>query len=198
METFLIASNNPKKLKELSRILSPLNICAKTALQAGFTLPEVAETGATFAQNAKLKAQSAYNLTGMPSVADDSGLVVDALNGQPGIYSARYAGEKATDAQNMEKLLKELVKLPMEQRTARFVCSVCCILHDQTVLEVSGECKGHIAFAPVGNGGFGYDPIFLIKDGRSFAQLSASEKDAIIHRGNALRKLEEALKKYYK
>lgn len=198
METFLIASNNPKKLKELSRILSPLNICAKTALQAGFVLPEVAETGTTFAQNARLKAQSAYDLTGMPSVADDSGLVVDALDGRPGIYSARYAGEKATDIHNMEKLLQELVKVPMERRTARFVCAVCCILHDQTVLEVSGECKGHIAFSPVGNGGFGYDPVFLIKDGRSFAQLSASEKDAISHRGKALQKLEEALKKYYK
>ena len=126
MQTFIIATHNQKKLAELERILLPLGICAKTAEQAGFTLKEVEETGATFEQNARLKAEAAMRQTGLPAVADDSGLVVDALSGAPGVYSARYAGENATDEQRNQKLLHALEGVPEPERTARFVSVVCC------------------------------------------------------------------------
>ena len=197
METFIIASNNPKKIKEMERILNPLGITAKTAKQAGFTLGEVEETGTTFQENARLKARAAFESTGMPSVADDSGLMVDAIGGRPGVYSARYGGEGASDLDKIHKLLGELSDVPIEKRTASFASAICCILQDGTMLEVFGTCSGKIAFAPLGEGGFGYDPVFLVDGGRSYAQLSAEEKDAISHRGNALRALKAELEKYY-
>lgn len=197
METFIIASNNPKKIKELERILNPLGITAKTAKQAGFTLDEVEETGTTFQENARLKALAAFKSTGMPSVADDSGLMVDALGGRPGVYSARYGGEGASDLDKIHKLLGELKDVPMEKRTASFASAICCILQDGTMLEVFGTCGGKIAFEPFGEGGFGYDPVFLVDSGKSYARLSAEEKDAVSHRGNALRALKAELEKYY-
>lgn len=197
LKKFIIASNNPKKIKELDRILNPLGITAVTAKQEGITLPEVEETGTTFAENARLKALSAFKATGMPSIADDSGLMVDALNGRPGVYSARYGGENATDAQKNEKLLSELINVKKEDRKACFASAICCIIDMDNIIEVYGECKGEIAFAPKGDGGFGYDPVFLVPDGRSYAQLTAQEKDGISHRGNALRALRAELIKYY-
>ncbi len=187
MTTFVIATHNQKKLKELERILEPLNISAITA-----ELEEVEETGTTFRENAYLKAEAACRQTGMPAVADDSGLMVDALDGAPGVYSARYAGEGASDADRIAKLLANLKEVPREKRTAKFVSAVCCAFPDGKRIDVQGECPGEIAFEPHGNGGFGYDPVFLV-NGKSFAELSAEEKDRISHRGRALKKLAERL-----
>ena len=192
--TFIIATNNEKKLVELSRILNPLGIRALSAKEAGVSLEEVEETGITFEENARLKARAALQKTGMPAVADDSGLMVDALNGEPGVYSARYGGEGATDTQKNEKLLKNMENVPQEERTARFVSAVCCLFPDGREIMVRGECEGSIAYAPKGEGGFGYDPIFLVGE-RSYAELAPEEKDAVSHRGRALRKLSEELQK---
>ena len=192
--TFIIATNNEKKLVELSRILNPLGIRALSAKEAGVSREEVEETGITFEENARLKARAALQKTGMPAVADDSGLMVDALNGEPGVYSARYGGEGATDTQKNEKLLKNMENVPQEKRTARFVSAVCCLFPDGREIMVRGECEGSIAYAPKGEGGFGYDPIFLV-GGRSYAELAPEEKDAVSHRGRALRKLSEELQK---
>lgn len=197
MEPFIIATHNVKKLAELERILTPLGISVQTASQAGFTLPEVDETGTTFAENARLKAESAMRATGRPAVADDSGLVVDALGGAPGVYSARYAGPDASDRDRYEKLLCELADVPDDRRTARFVSAVCCVFPDGTSIDVTGACEGRIARAPRGDGGFGYDPVFLVGD-RSYAELTAAEKDEISHRGRALRALQDALRRRMK
>lgn len=193
---FIIATNNPKKLKELSRILTPLGISAVSAKETGVKLDEVDETGATFAENAFLKANAAFVKTGLPAVADDSGLSVDALDGRPGIFSARYAGEDATDADRYYKLLNEMKNVPEEKRAAHFTCSICCILPDGKKITAEGICEGKIAFEPFGNGGFGYDPVFVY-NGKSYAQLTPEEKDAISHRGKALRKLQTELTEYF-
>ena len=189
---FVIATHNQHKLQELQRILAPLGIEAITA-----DLSEVEETGTTFAENAFLKAQSACRETGLPAVADDSGLEVEVLDGRPGVYSARYAGENATDAQRMEKLLGELEGVPAEKRGARFVSAVCCVFPDGERIQVEGECPGAIAFAPAGEDGFGYDPVFLCGE-KTFAQMTAAEKDAVSHRGKALEKFSQALEAFLK
>lgn len=191
---FVIATNNSKKRLELDRILNPLGIQAVTAEQAGVDLQEVEETGSTFEENAELKALAACNLSGLPAVADDSGLVVDALDGAPGIYSARYAGENATDADRIAKLLREMQGIPPEERNARFVSAVCCVFPDGRKIIVRGECEGSIGQIPQGNDGFGYDPVFVTESGKTFAELTPQEKDAVSHRGIALRKLAEQLK----
>lgn len=190
---FIIATNNAKKLKELERILKPLDIDAVSAREAGVSLDEVEETGTTFAENAFIKANAAFKATGMPAIADDSGLSVDALDGRPGVYSARYCGENATDEDRYNKLLEEMENVSDEKRTAHFTSAICCILSADEKIEVSGVCNGTISHSPNGNGGFGYDPIFDY-DGKSFAELSADEKDKISHRGIALRKLQAELK----
>lgn len=191
MPTYVIATHNPKKLAELSRILAPLGIEAVTR-----ELSEVEETGDTFAANAFLKAEAACRETGMPAIADDSGLMVDALDGRPGIYSARYAGENATDADRNVKLLEELKDVPAEQRTAKFVSAICCVFPDGGQVAAVGECPGHIGFSPKGENGFGYDPLFVVEGGRSYAELSAAEKDAISHRGRAMRLFAKRLREY--
>lgn len=189
---YVIATHNRHKLQELQRILDPMGIEAITA-----DLSEVEETGTTFAENAYLKAKSACEETGLPAVADDSGLEVDALDGRPGVYSARYAGENASDAQRIEKLLGELSNVPAEKRTARFVSAVCCVFPNGDVIRVEGDCPGSIAFSPEGNDGFGYDPVFLVGE-KTFAQMTAAEKDAVSHRGKALEKFAAALQEYLK
>lgn len=194
---FIMATNNAHKVIELSRILSPLGIDVVSAKEAGVILDDVEETGTTFAENAFLKANAAFTKSGMPVVADDSGICVDALDGRPGIYSARYAGEGATDSEKNAKLLEELSNVGGENRTAHFTCDICCILQDGTRIDVEGICNGKIAFEPHGNGGFGYDPIFMCGN-RCYAELSAEEKDAISHRGIALRKLKAELEKRLK
>ena len=193
---FLLATHNQKKRAELERILAPLGVQVLTAEQAGVELTDVEETGETFRENAILKAESGCRESGMPCVADDSGLEVDALNGAPGVYSARYAGEHGNDEKNIEKLLYALRDVPEGARTARFVCTACCAFPDGTHILSRGECGGTIAFARSGNGGFGYDPVFVPDeaDGRSMAMLPAEEKDAISHRRRALEKLAALLK----
>lgn len=193
---FIIATHNKKKLVELERILAPLGILAVTDKELGVVLDEVEENGKTFQANASLKARAACRQTGLPSIADDSGLVVDALHGAPGVYSARYAGENATDAQRIEKLLWNMKDIPEGERTARFVSNVCCVFPDGREFSVEGTCEGTIAFAPDGDGGFGYDPVFIAAGGKSFARLTAEEKDSISHRGGALRAFAQELPKW--
>ncbi|MBO5463152.1 MAG: RdgB/HAM1 family non-canonical purine NTP pyrophosphatase [Clostridia bacterium] len=193
---FLIATHNMKKRDELYRILSPLGIDVKTADQLGIEITDVDETGETFYENALLKAQSGCRESGMPCVADDSGLAVDYLVGAPGVYSARFAGEHGNDEKNNQKLLKLLTDVEVPERTARFVSVVCCVFPNGDIISARGECEGYIGFEPKGNGGFGYDPLFMVGD-KSFAELTPEEKDALSHRGNALRLLSEKLKDYF-
>ncbi len=187
---FVIATGNAHKLIELERILNPLGIDAVSSKSLGVSLDDVEETGTTFEENAYLKAKAACDKTGLPAVADDSGLCVDVLNGAPGVYSARYAGENATDRQRYEKLLKEMNGA--ENRAAKFVSAVCCVWPNGDTLTVRGVCPGLIGLAPLGDNGFGYDPVFMV-GAKSFAQLTPEEKDAISHRGQALKKLQQAL-----
>ena len=192
MKEFIIATNNKHKVVEIERILSPLGITAVTASERCVDLGEVVEDGDTFAANAYIKARHAFALCHSPVIADDSGLCVDALGGRPGVYSARYGGESLPYTEKNMLLLKEMKDVPDEKRTAHFACAVCCILDDNTVIEVEGRCEGMIAHAPAGDGGFGYDPIFTV-NGVSFASLSGEEKDRYSHRGNALRMLRDKL-----
>lgn len=192
---FLIATHNNKKRDELQRILSPLGITVLTADEAGVDLTDVEETGTTFEENALLKARSGAKESNMPCIADDSGLCVDALDGAPGVYSARFAGEHGNDPKNNQKLLDLLKDVPPERRTARFVSAVACVFPDGRELTVRGTCEGLIGYAPKGENGFGYDPLFY-RDERTFAEFSVAEKDAVSHRGNALRSLAAELPKY--
>lgn len=191
---FILATNNMKKLAEMQRILSPLGINVVTAKMLGITLEDVEENGETFEDNAKLKARAACRETGMPAIADDSGLCVDYLNGAPGVYSARFAGEHGNDEKNNDLLLEKLEGVPEEKRTAHYVCAVCCTFPDGREIIVRGECSGVIGFQRDGDQGFGYDPLFLV-NGKSFGRYTAEEKDEISHRGKALRLLTEELEK---
>ena len=192
---FLIATHNMKKRDELRRILSPLGVHVLTADEAGVDLTDVEETGTTFEENALLKARSGCKDGKMPCIADDSGLCVDALDGAPGVYSARFAGEHGNDDKNNEKLLSLLSDVPPEKRTARFVSTVACVFPDGRELVVRGECEGKIGYEKRGENGFGYDPLFYVGE-RTFAEFTPEEKDAVSHRGNALRALTEALPAY--
>lgn len=195
---FLIATHNIKKRDELSRILKPLGIDAVIASDIGMEITDAEETGTTFAENARIKAESGCSETGLPCIADDSGLCIDALDGRPGVYSARYAGGHDTPySQKIAVLLDELKDVPQEKRTARFISSVCCIFPDGRELCVEGTCEGWIGFAPEGDGGFGFDPVFFVGE-RSFATFTPEEKDAVSHRGNSLRLLCEKLPEFLK
>ncbi len=189
---FILATHNLKKREELQRVLLPLGINVYTAEQAGVILTDVDETGTTFLQNARLKSRMGCLESGMACIGDDSGLEVDALDGAPGVYSARFAGEHGNDAKNNEKLLEMLKDVPQEKRTARFVCTISCTFPNGKEIDVSGSCEGYIGFEPKGDGGFGYDPLFMV-DGKSIAEMTAEEKDAVSHRGNALRALAQKL-----
>lgn len=192
---FLIATHNMKKRDELQRILSPLGVHVLTADEAGVDLTDVEETGTTFEENALLKARSGCKEGKMPCIADDSGLCVDALDGAPGVFSARFAGEHGNDDKNNEKLLSLLSDVPPEKRTARFISTVACVFPDGRELVVRGECEGKIGYEKRGENGFGYDPLFYVGE-RTFAEFTPEEKDAVSHRGNALRALTEALPAY--
>ncbi|MCM1284630.1 MAG: RdgB/HAM1 family non-canonical purine NTP pyrophosphatase [Acetobacter sp.] len=192
---FILATNNMKKLAEMQRILSPLGINVVTAKMLGITLEDVEEDGDTFEENAKIKAVAACRATNMPAIADDSGLCVDYLGGAPGIFSARFSGEHGNDERNNDLLLEKLEGVPMEERTAYYVCAICCEFPDGNEIIVRGECHGHIGFERDGNEGFGYDPLFLI-NGKAFGRYTAEDKDKISHRGNALRKLTKELEKF--
>lgn len=190
-----IATKNLKKLEELSRILVPMGfevICEK---DLDSPLEEIEETGTTFEENAILKAKAGLLRTGYMSVADDSGICVDYLDGAPGIYSARYSGGHGNDEMNNLKILKELEGVPMEKRTAYYVAAIACVFPDGREFTVRGECHGHIAFEEKGTNGFGYDPLFISEIG-CFGLVSAEEKDKVSHRGRALIKFREELLKY--
>ena len=191
---FILATNNMKKLAEMQRILSPLGINVVTAKMLGKQLEDVEEDGKTFEDNAKLKAIAACKEMNMPAIADDSGLCVDYLDGAPGIFSARFAGEHGNDEKNNDLLLEKLDGVPLEKRTAHYVCAICCTFPDGREIVVRGECNGVIGFERDGHEGFGYDPLFLV-DGKAFGRYTAEEKDKISHRGNALRLLTKELEK---
>lgn len=188
-----MASSNVGKLREISRILEDLDIVV--IAQSEFGVSDADETGTTFAENALIKARHAAEITGLPAIADDSGLIVDALDGRPGVYSARYAGEGASDAQNNRKLLTELALVDDDDRGAAFHCTACFVMPDDSdPLLASAEWRGTILREERGDGGFGYDPLFLDPaSGRTGAELSAAEKNARSHRGQALRRLGELL-----
>ena len=188
----VIATNNQGKVREIKEMLTPLGYEPVSLKDAGIEI-EVVEDGETFAENAHKKAAAVYEICRCPVIADDSGLEVDFLGGAPGIYSARYAGEGATDAQRIEKILSELDGVDMSMRTARFVCSIYCILDDETEYSVRGTLEGHIGTEPLGENGFGYDPIFMIDEETSVAMLSAEEKNRISHRASAIKQLTDIL-----
>ena len=196
MKRVVLASGNKGKVREINEILTGLDI--EVVPQTQFDVPEVDETGLTFVENAILKARNAAEHTGLPAIADDSGLEVDALKGAPGIYSARYAGPGASDRANLEKLLEEMSGIEDARRTARFQCLMVFMEHeaDPTPLICQGSWEGRIAHEPQGESGFGYDPVFYLPDhDRTAAQLPAEEKNRLSHRGQALRALVNELKK---
>lgn len=191
----VLASGNPGKLREFEALLSPL--AYRISPQADFSVPEVEESGLTFVENALLKAREACRISGLPSLADDSGLEVDALQGAPGIYSARYAGEPKSDEANNRKLLAAIDRVPEDQRTARYWCVLVLLRHaeDPVPLIVQVSWEGRILTSPRGEGGFGYDPLFWLPDiGMSAAELSGEEKNRLSHRGRALQALVEQLR----
>jgi XTP/dITP diphosphohydrolase len=187
----VLASSNPGKLRELSGILAPLGYDLVAQSSLGIETPP--ETGTTFAENALLKARHASRVAALPALADDSGIEVDALDGRPGVYSARYAGEGASDLANLQKMLDELREVPMERRGARYRCVIAFArsADDPAPLIAEGSWEGRILFEPRGTGGFGYDPIFVPTEGdeRTFAEMTAEQKHALSHRGRAFRAL---------
>ncbi|WP_409308011.1 RdgB/HAM1 family non-canonical purine NTP pyrophosphatase [Pectobacterium sp. B1J-3] len=195
MQQVVLATGNPGKVRELASLLADfgLDIVAQTELG----VDSAEETGLTFIENAILKARHASQIAGLPAIADDSGLAVDALGGAPGIYSARYAGVDASDQQNLDKLLDTLKAVPDAQRGASFHCVLVYLRHanDPTPLVCHGSWKGVLKHAPTGSGGFGYDPIFFVPAlGKTAAELTREEKNAQSHRGQAMRLLLDALR----
>ena len=190
-----IATKNHNKLKELERILIPMGFEVLSENDLEKPLPEVEETGTTYQENALLKAHSGLKETGLITVADDSGLSVDILDGAPGLYSARYSGTGATYASNNEKLLAALDGVPRDKRTATLVSAIACVFPDGREFTVRGECKGYVADKCRGEGGFGYDPLFVCEAG-CYAEMTPEEKDRVSHRGNALRAFKKELVKY--
>lgn len=190
----ILASNNKSKLREFRELVEGMDIELISQREAGCDF-EVDETGETFEENAFLKADAVTKATGCIAIADDSGLVVDALGGEPGVYSARYGlGHEASDEDRNRYLLNKLGDDTTE-RSARFVCCICCTMPDGTVLQTRGECEGEILHAPRGENGFGYDPLFLpVGYDKSTAEMSPDEKNAISHRGRALREFMKIFK----
>ena len=180
----IFASNNKNKIEEISKKLSEFNINVISQKSAVGDL-EIEETGVTFAENAILKAEAIYNITKKPVIADDSGLEVDFLNGEPGVFSKRFAGPNSTDDDRINKIIKALEGVPKEKRTARFVCSICYIDKNGVKNIFENSCEGIIAEEKHGDNGFGYDPIFMVGD-KSFAEITKEEKNKISHRGKAI------------
>jgi XTP/dITP diphosphohydrolase len=188
MSKIVLASGNKGKLREFAEMFAPFNI--DVVPQSDFNVPEAEETGLTFIENAIIKARNAALHTGLPAIADDSGIEVDYLLGAPGIYSARYSGEHATDESNLEALLQALDGVPDNERAARYQCVLVLMRHskDPSPLIAQADWQGRILTAPTGNGGFGYDPIFWVPETDcSAAELSSEQKHAISHRGKALK-----------
>ena len=189
----VLASNNKKKMVEMRAILGELGVEVLSQAEVGVSI-EPEENGTTFEENSRIKAVAIMEATGLPAIADDSGLVVEALDGAPGVYSARYGGEGLDDTGRWQLLLKNMEG--KENRACKFVSVICCAFPDGTQLMARGEVYGVVAQGPSGEGGFGYDPIFwLPEQGKSMAELSAEEKNKISHRGNALRVFKKELEK---
>ena len=194
MQRVVLASANRGKIRELEALLAPLGM--DVVPQSDFDIPGVAETGESFVENAIIKARHAARLSGLPAIADDSGLMVDALGGAPGIYSARYAGEGASDDDNLQLLLDNMRDVPESRRGARFVCLVVFMRDagDACPLVCEGIWRGRITLAPAGEGGFGYDPVFYVEDcGCTSAELESAHKNGISHRGRAMHALRARL-----
>ena len=192
----VLASRNPKKLKEMKTILSELGVEVVLESEVGIDI-EVEETGTTFEENSLLKAQAVMKASGLPAIADDSGLMVDALNGAPGVYSARYGGPELDDAGRNRLLLENM--RGAGSRSARFVSVITCAFPNGDVLTARGECEGTVAYAPMGEDGFGYDPVFFVPElKKTFAQMTVEEKNRISHRGRALAAFAEKLTEYLK
>ena len=192
---FVLASQNQHKLKEMQDILSAQGVEVVLESDIGLHV-EVEETGSTFAENALLKAKAVMEASGLPAIADDSGVCVDALNGAPGVYSARYVGPELDDIQRYQLLLQAL--RGQTNRAAHFTSHITCCFPNGDVIDAEGICPGTIAFAPQGTGGFGYDPVFFVPQLRkTYAQLTPEEKAAVSHRGKALAVFEEKLKEYF-
>ena len=193
-EKFVLATHNPGKLKEMSDILARFGVEVVSPGDLGITV-DVEETGTTFAENAMLKAKAICAAAKLPAIADDSGLCVDALNGAPGVYSARYGGEGLDDKGRYTLLLNNM--RGQTTRAAHFTCSIACAFPNGDTLTAEGRCDGTIAFAPMGEGGFGYDPVFFVPEkAKTFGQLTAEEKSTISHRGKALKSFAEKLETY--
>lgn len=193
-QKIVLATGNQGKVNELSNMLSAFNL--NVVAQSEFAIGEVAETGTTFVENAIIKARHAARISGLPAIADDSGLAVDALGGAPGVYSARFAGDNATDKDNINKLLADLKDVPEGQRQARFLCVLVYLRHadDPTPLICQGEWHGAITAKIIGTNGFGYDPVFWLREQNcSSAQLSPEQKNQLSHRGKALALLVKAM-----
>lgn len=193
---FVLASHNQGKLAEMQRILGQLGVEVVLQSELGLAL-EPEETGTTFTENARIKAEAVMQASGLPAIADDSGLCVDALNGGPGVYSARYGGEGLDDKGRYTLLLQNL--RGQTTRAAHFTCSIACAFPNGDTITAEGQAPGTIAFAPMGEGGFGYDPVFFVTDkAKTFAQLTQEEKAEISHRGKALREFTTKLETYLK
>lgn len=191
----VIATGNKHKLEEIGAILRDFSLEVLSMKDLGLEGIEIIEDGNTFEENALIKASTVMNKTDKLVIADDSGLEVDILNNQPGIYSARFAGENARDYDNNKKLLKLLENVPLEKRTARFVCGIAAVFPNGDTIVLRGECPGIIGFEPKGQGGFGYDPLFIVeKYNKTFAQIGEEKKNRISHRALALEKLKKELK----
>ncbi|MCW8880075.1 MAG: RdgB/HAM1 family non-canonical purine NTP pyrophosphatase [Kangiellaceae bacterium] len=198
MDKIVLASGNKKKLRELSQILNNFRI--ELIPQSEFNVEDAVEDGLTFVENAIKKARHACQLTGLPAIADDSGIEVDFLNGRPGIYSARFAGENASDEDNLQKLLESIQNAPESQRTARYQCVIVFMRHaeDPTPIICQAHWQGRLLDHKVGDGGFGYDPIFFCEQrNKTAAQMTPEEKSTISHRGLALAKFQQQFSKLY-
>lgn len=194
METVIIATKNKGKAKEFEKLFLPYGLTVKTLIDYP-ELEDVEETGTTFEENAVLKAETISRALGARVISDDSGLEVDALEGRPGVYSARYAGLEKSDEANIDKVLEELQDVPDSERSARFCCSLAMAEPGKETLTVFGTCEGHILRERRGTNGFGYDPIFFVDSlGKAMAELPSDEKNKISHRAMAIKELEKALK----
>jgi len=196
-EKYALATANPGKVNEMRSILSGLGVDVVTRDDLGIGF-DIEETGTTFSENATLKAKAVCLASGIPSIADDSGLVVEVLNGEPGVYSSSFGGNELSAQERCRYLLSKMKSFPnMEQRQAKFVCNIVCIFPNGDLLQATGECKGSITIEPAGINGFGYDPVFL-PDGKvkTMAELTSDEKNAISHRGGALRDFIKKLEFY--
>ena len=194
MEKIILASNNKNKLNEITEKVKGLDLKIISQSEEGYDI-EVEETGKTFEENAILKAEAIYKISNMPVIAEDSGLEIDSLNGEPGVYTGRYAGENATSQDKIEKVLNLMENIEESKRTARFKCVICYIDKEGEKHIFEGSCEGKITYEPYGTAGFDYDPIFLY-DTRTFAQMTSEEKNKISHRGKAVNELVEYLQMF--